>query len=105
MIKIYAPPKSLPYKSSSYSAEYDTEYTASVQKYCRDYGAGSLKGEIVRFPYADGYAEYVVFSLRPCTLIHLPIGDAWSYPYINRLTTADIRAKIKQQKILQALFK
>jgi len=61
-------------------------------------------GEIVQFPVADSYAEYMVASLHPLRLIHLPLGDAWEYEYIQRLTKADILQKIEQQNALKAMF-
>ena len=34
-------------------------------------------GELVSFPVADGYANYVVWRAKPLRLVHLPVGDAW----------------------------
>lgn len=61
-------------------------------------------GEVIRFPVADGHAEYMVAALSPIQLIHLPLWDAWSFQYANRLTKKDIVDKIKQQKSLEKLF-
>lgn len=61
-------------------------------------------GEIIRFPVADGYAEYMVASLKPIQLIHLPLWDAWEFQYANRLTKKDIIEKIRQQKSIEKLF-
>lgn len=65
---------------------------------------GKNVGEIIRFPVADGYAEYMVASMRPLELVHLPLYDAWHFEYVDRLTAADVEAKITQQKNLQKLF-
>lgn len=65
---------------------------------------GKNVGEIIRFPVADGYAEYMVASMRPLELVHLPLYDAWHFEYVDRLTAADVKAKITQQKNLQKLF-
>jgi len=35
--------------------------------------------------------------LKPVRLIHIPIWDAWEYPYIDRLTKKDIEEKINYQ--------
>lgn len=64
-----------------------------------------LVGEIIRFPAADGYAEYMVASTTPLELIHIPLGDAWDYQYAHRLTKKDVEEKIKNQKALEELFK
>jgi hypothetical protein len=34
-------------------------------------------GAIVRFPFADGHAQYVVVSSKPLKLQHIDIGDGW----------------------------
>jgi len=46
----------------------------------------------------------MVIALKPVMLIHLPLGDAWHYDYIERLTAKNILEKIQQQKSLAALF-
>jgi len=61
-------------------------------------------GEIIRFPVADGYAEYMVAALKPVQLIHIPIWDAWHFQYANRLTKKDVLEKIQQKKSLEKLF-
>ena len=65
---------------------------------------GKNVGEIIRFPVADGYAEYMVASMRPLELVHLPLYDAWEFQYANRLTATDVEAKIAQQKSMEKLF-
>ena len=64
-----------------------------------------LVGEIIRFPAADGYAEYMVASTTPLELVHIPLGDAWDFQYAHRLTKKDVEEKIKNQKALEELFK
>ena len=64
-----------------------------------------LVGEIIRFPAADGYAEYMVASTTPLELVHIPLGDAWNFQYAHRLTKKDVEEKIKNQKALEELFK
>jgi hypothetical protein len=65
----------------------------------------NLVGEIIRFPMADGYAEYMVAATTPLELIHIPLGDAWDFQYAHRLTKKDVEDKIKNQKALEELFK
>lgn len=64
-----------------------------------------LVGEIIKFPVADGYAEYMVASMTPLELIHIPLGDAWHFEYAHRLTKKDVEEKIRNQKALEELFK
>ena len=65
---------------------------------------GKLVGEVIRFPVADGYAKYMVASLRPLELIHIPLGDAYEFRYANRLTVADVRLEVERVKAMQKLF-
>jgi hypothetical protein len=53
---------------------------------------------------ADGYAQYMVASLSPVELIHLPLWDAWQFDYAGRLTKKDIIEKINQRKAMEKLF-
>jgi hypothetical protein len=62
-------------------------------------------GKEIRFSVADGYARYVVLSLKPVQLVHLATGDAWHFQYIDRLTAGDIRKEIKKVEALEKLFK
>lgn len=61
-------------------------------------------GEVIRFPVADGYAEYMVACMKPLELIHLEYGDAYSFQYANRLTKKDIEDKINEQNALKRFF-
>lgn len=64
-----------------------------------------LVGEIIQFPAADGYAQYMVASMTPLELVHIPLGDAWDFQYAHRLTKKDVEEKIKKQKAIEELFK
>lgn len=61
-------------------------------------------GEIIRTPMGDGYAQYVVFSVKPVVLIHIPTGDAWNFPYANRWTGKDIKDMVKRERAMKELF-
>lgn len=61
-------------------------------------------GKIIRFGVADGYAQYVVFAIKPVKLIHLDIYDGYEMRYAHRLTSDDVRAKIKEQETLERFF-
>lgn len=51
-------------------------------------------GEIVRWPVADGCAEYMIMSLRPVELIHLELGDAWHFQMAHRATAEDLKEMV-----------
>ena len=61
-------------------------------------------GEIIRFPVADGHAEYMVASMNPLELVHLPLGDAWNFEYVHLLTAKEITEKIEGEKKMKELF-
>ena len=84
--------------------EAEFKFVEEVKEWCKSSGSGKYAGEEVHFPQGDGHARYVVFSTKPLTLIHLPVGDAWQYPYIERLTAKDIVARIESGKNLTRLF-
>ncbi len=82
------------------------------EKYVKEVAAKAKKmssdcpeaGEEIRFGVADGYARYIVLSLKPVKLIHLQVGDAWNFQYVNRLTAKDVREEIRRRKGIEALF-
>ena len=86
-------------------AKAEEQYLAELKAFLLSRKRGKNVGEIVQFPCADSYAQYMVASMRPLELVHIPLGDAWDYPYINRLNATDIQNKIDQQQALNKLFK
>jgi hypothetical protein len=83
----------------------DKQFLAELKAFVLKRKKGKNVGELIQFPHADGYAQYMVASMRPLELVHIPLGDAWDYPYIERLTATDIQNKINQSKALSELFK
>ena len=83
----------------------EQDYLAELKAMLVNRKNGKNVGEVVQFPCADSYAQYMVASMRPLELVHVPLGDAWDYPYIERLTATDIQNKIDQTKALAKLFK
>lgn len=80
------------------------KYVEAVKVFARNNGRGDLAGEEISFPVADGAARYIVFSLRPVILIHLPVGDAYQFQYAERLTAADIKKEVNRQKTASDIF-
>ena len=97
------------YKDGKYDREghnqAEEQYLADLKEFLLSRKRGKNIGEVVQFPCADSYAQYMVASMRPLELVHIPLGDAWDYPYISRLTATDIQNKIDQQQALNKLFK
>lgn len=63
-----------------------------------------LAGKVIRLPWADGYAQYMVAS--GTELIHLPLGDAWDVPahQIRGLRVADLDDLVRRDERLAELF-
>lgn len=83
----------------------EEEYIKKIVEYAKKANLCPEAGKELDFPVADGYARYIVLSLKPVQLIHLDVGDAWQYHYVNRLTASDIRKEIKNRETLEELFK
>lgn len=64
------------------------------------------KYEIVRFPWADGYALYAVVKENPLTLQHIKVGDGYQVPafYIRGFSKADLAGHRARTKMIGKLF-
>jgi hypothetical protein len=109
MGKVYSPPAEI--KFPDFNWEDITAYEAANKKFIENLKAFCINrnnaehvGEVIQFPVADGYAQYMVAALSPVELIHLPLWDAWEYQYVERLTKKDIVEKINQRKAMEKLF-
>lgn len=110
--KIYSAPKEIKeptfnFKNFNYKEHQKKEdkYIADLKAYLAEKGyTGKNAGETISFPVADSQAVYMVISMRPLQLMHVPIGDAWSFQYIERLTAKDVQQKIDQRRNIEKLF-
>lgn len=68
--------------------------------------SGSLVGSLVTFPVADGRACYRVTKIKPLTLQHIPISDAYQIPdaHMRGLTEVHIRRLVIANRTLRKLF-
>lgn len=87
------------YERENKVLEYLMEHTMNLPK-------GDIKGGVIRFSVADGYAYYLVTKLRPLTIMHLPFGDAYSIPYahVRGLNKADIVNQMEIEKSFHKIF-
>ena len=114
MAKVYDPPSNIkvPSLSDFIKPRFDRKayevaeqnYIAEVKEYLKAWADKPSFGEVISFQVADGYAQYLVVDLKPVTLVHLPLGDAWHYEGANKLTTKDVLVLIKRQKSLTEIF-
>jgi len=114
MATIYTVPKEIPFPEfnwkevSKYKKDIE-DHEARLKdwaiKRCEDGGKSTENvGEVIQFPVADGYAQYMVASIKPLQLIHLEYWDAYQFEYANRLTAKDVKDKVNQKKALNKLF-
>lgn len=62
----------------------------------------SLTGKILREPYADGYALYMVAdSYFSWGLVHLPYGDGWHSPNVEFLPKAEVIKRVNRKPFSQ----
>lgn len=68
--------------------------------------AKDLKGAILRFPVADGYAIYIVTQHKPLTVQHVPAGDAWAVDNatVRGLNISDVRRQLEHAENIAELF-
>jgi len=72
----------------------------------QNYGEHPLAGKVIRKPFADGAAEYMVTPYgRSIALIHLELGDAWSDEQFERtVTVAEVKRMVERQAKLEKWF-
>jgi len=117
MAKIYAPPKSVGpapgWKDFEVGGKFNMKRMEEVEKkwtdelrvWCKTQSAGKYIGEIVQQGVADGYAQYMIFSLKPLGLIHLSLGDAYQFEWAHRWTASDVKMMVEREKKIQSLFR
>jgi hypothetical protein len=109
MGKIYSPPAEIKVPEFNWEdipayEEANKKFIDDLKEFCKSRNNAEHVGEVIQFPVADGYAQYMVAALSPVELIHLPLWDAWQFDYASRLTKSDIVEKINQRKAMEKLF-
>lgn len=78
------------------------EHTAKLKEWCLNRNSEQeCVGEVIRFPVADGYAEYMVAAIKPVQLLHLPYMDAYQSETAPLMTATAIKEKVRQTKALE----
>lgn len=89
--KIYKAPEhiKLPEIDFSRIEEYlkkDQEYIDKLRHYCKTENPNDkYAGVLLRFPMADGAAQYMVFRSKPIEVFWIELGDAWDSPYADKI--------------------
>ena len=110
--KIYSAPKEIEepkwdFKNFDYKKHQAKEdkYLKDLKQFLKERGyTGKNVGKVIKFPVADGHALYMVMSMKPVQLIHLELGDAWSFQYIHLMTAKEVQQKIDQEIAINKLF-
>jgi len=106
-MKVYALPAQLPAPKIDFSTfnfekmRADEEaHQAALKAHMVGVGyAGERTGEVVRFGVADGYAQYMFADAgAKSILVHLPYGDAYSYPDVAFLPRKEVLRRMDSQK-------
>ena len=102
-IKIYAPPIEVPLPVFDYCNFFTMQLTTKkwikqLRAWVKTQHKGNLVGEVIHFPVNDGAAQYMVRSEKPLSLIHLPLGDAWKFPYVHLLNLSEVRKQVMRNK-------
>lgn len=117
MAKIYAPPekiKPIPeMKNFMIDGHFNFKkmeaaeeiWTNELRKWCIANSPGHKHiGKIIREPVADGYALYMIFSLKPLAFIHLPLGDGYQFQWAHRWTVSDVNMMINKDETMRKIF-
>ena len=81
------------------------DHTVKLKEWCIERNPEQKNvGEVIRFPVADGTAEYMVAAIKPVQLIHLPYWDAYQSETAPLMTAKAIQVKVDQAKALKDLF-
>jgi len=106
MATVYAVPEEIHVPNFNFKTwkEDEEKFTKELREYCHQCGDGKYVGKILRIPHADGYAQYMVGSEKPFSLIHVPLGDAWDSPLVDGLKVKAIKDMIDREEKLAKLF-
>jgi|FLOH01.1.fsa_nt_gi hypothetical protein len=109
--KIYSAPEEIKQPSIDFTQsmseweKQDQEYLDKLKGWLKENNfKGKNAGEVIRLPWADSYAQYMVMSMHPLQLFHIPLGDAWDHPDADLLTAKRVQQKIDADKAMQKLF-
>ena len=111
MAEIYSAPTEIElpkfdFKNFNYEEHQKKEnaYIEKLRQFCFKRKRGKNVGEIIKFQVADGYALYMVASMRPLELIHIPLGDAYDFQYVHLMTPKEVQESIDREKAIAKLF-
>lgn len=110
--KIYLPPKDVKVPQLDFSnfGEYRKQcdvFIKELRDYVIDYNYNKTDGyigEVIRFQVADGYAEYMIGSLKPLMLIHIPIMDEYTSQFAHLMTVKSVKEMVGNNNKMKQIF-
>jgi len=107
MAKIYSAPRGFSFPSYSkpnWKEEAET-VLGDLKNWCIARRNQEYVGETIKFQVADGYAQYMICSMKPLELIHLDILDGYEFEYVHLLKAKDVKEKVDKQKAFELMWK
>ena len=84
--------------------EDEEKFLTELRTFLRKRNGGKYVGKVVKFQVADGYAKYMVASVRPLELVNIPFDDEYQFQYIYNMKWSDIKARIKYEETLEKIY-
>lgn len=91
--------------------DFDTDWNQPYDREAEDakfeaFGEWLKTAQTIRFPIADGYAFYLVESMKPLVLRHVRHGDNWQVEpaLIRGLRSADVTDMLRREAAMRKLF-
>lgn len=110
MGKVFTPPKEIKvpefdWKDREKGEAAEAQFMKDLADYCKNRNPNEkYAGELIEFQVGDGYAQYMIASLKPVQLVHIPLGDSWEFRYVTKLSKTDIIKQIEAEKAFNKIF-
>ena len=95
--------------TNDYISQMDKKYNDMMAIDAAAKEAGELKGRVIKEPFADGHAYYLIKKVNKKTvrIVHQDVYDGWVLPFFGKEATIDIsyaQQNIQQQDRLAEMF-
>lgn len=80
------------------------EFLNKLREQCKANSKHKNVGKVIRFQVADGYAQYMVLSMKPLQLIHINLDDGYQAEIAELLTPKKVTELIEREEKMAELF-
>lgn len=102
--QVQTPELKMPFNFNEYNKSIE-EYKKEVERVIRaTFKSTPDTGTIIRFGVADGYAEYMIISVKDATMVHLEHADAYRFQFDYKLGSSEIKNQLKMERSFKKLF-